>query len=129
MAIHWRELISIADELATAKAHPDVSNEAYKRSSVNRAYYGAMHLAESVLLSMGIPQSEFDKQLIRWHTFIIDKFKDSGIENERRIGGKLDELRINRWKADYHQDIDDIDWDCEYSLTLAKKLEDLFPAL
>jgi len=129
MAIHWRELITIAAELAAATAHTDVSEEAYKRSSVNRAYYGAMHLAEAALLSMGIPQSDFDRQLSRWHVFIIDKFKDSTNKNERDIGVKLDDLRLRRWKADYNQNISDIDWDCRMSLRLAKELEGLLPAL
>ena len=128
MAIDWNELITIAEELGTATANADVSKEAYKRSSINRAYYGAIHLAETVLLSEGIPQSAFD-QARSWHVFIIRKFKDSGNKNRKGIGRNLDTLRVNRVKADYDQNINNIDWDCTAYLVLAKKLERWLAAL
>lgn len=125
MAINWSELIEIADELARATAHEDVSREAYKRSSVNRAYYGAIHLANNVLSSEGIPQP--DRK--RWHASIIGSFKKSDDKNRIGIGTHLDKLREYRRKADYEPDIENIDWNCTASLRLAKDLERWLAAL
>ena len=125
MAIEWNELITIADELATAKAHADVSEEAYKRSSVNRAYYGAIHLAENVLLNEGSPQPDRN----RWHAFIISSFMNSDDKYRIGIGNHLDKLRQYRRKAGYEPDFEKMDWNCTASLRLAKDLEGWLAAL
>lgn len=84
------DFLDVASSLA---ARPD-SSEAFHRTAVSRAYYGAFHLARSLLSGMGFSVGRNHAIPLRW--LIV-----CGEENAREAGKLLTDLQAERIKADY----------------------------
>jgi|SRR5690554_1358429 len=73
------------------------SNEAYKRSSISRAYYAAFHRCKQTLHKLNIPLPQHKTS----HLQVIDALRDSGDKSLRPMAHKLKELKYMREEADY----------------------------
>jgi uncharacterized protein (UPF0332 family) len=85
------EFLQLATKLfAASRANP---SEALCRSVVNRAYYGAFHLAKDFLDNLGYPSSG--------HGLPPNWLSGSGEESAIRAGQLLADLYSERRRADY----------------------------
>lgn len=84
------DFLDVARSLA---ARPD-SSEAFHRSAVSRAYYGAFHLARGLLSGMGFSVGRNHAIPLRW-LMVCDE------ENAREAAKLLTKLQGERIKADY----------------------------
>lgn len=107
MSFDWRLYIKLADELINFK-RKNLLAESYWRSAISRAYYGVFCLSRNFLLSkrITIPRKNV-------HLFVIDRYKRSFDQEEKKIGIELDRLRKDRNDADYE---DRISIDKNYAL-------------
>lgn len=95
MSFNWIDLLDVAVDLL------ERNNEAYFRSSINRAYYAMFGRTRQIL------ETEEKKifQLPNVHRQVIIFFKKNNDNLYRQIGYDLDRLRRERVKADYRDDI------------------------
>jgi len=95
MSFDWRLYIKLADELINFHRTKCLA-ESYWRSAISRAYYGVFCLSRNFLISKGIriPRKNV-------HRFVIEKYKNSPDQVEKKIGVELDRLRKDRADADY----------------------------
>lgn len=95
MSFDWRLYIKLADELINFHRTKSLA-ESYWRSAISRAYYGVFCLSRNFLISKGIriPRKNV-------HRFVIEKYKNSPDQVEKKIGVELDRLRKDRVDADY----------------------------
>ncbi len=95
MSFDWRLYIKLADELINFHRTKSLA-ESYWRSAISRAYYGVFCLSRNFLISKGIriPRKNV-------HRFVIEKYKNSLDQVEKKIGVQLDRLRKDRVDADY----------------------------
>src|SRR5262245_9549210 len=84
------EFLEVAKSLA---AQAD-SGEAFYRTAVSRAYYGAFHLARGLLASMGFSVGRNHAIPLRW-------LMVCGEANAQETGKLLTDLQADRIKADY----------------------------
>lgn len=87
------EFIGLAGKLAIGAA----SGEAAFRSATSRAYYGAYHLAVSLLADLGYPLPAN----ANGHVFTQRVLTGSGHPAARQAGFLLGDLHTDRIKADY----------------------------
>ncbi|VXD11344.1 conserved hypothetical protein [Planktothrix serta PCC 8927] len=90
--------LQLAEELISCSKSPDLSTEAYFRSSISRSYYGLFLIARQVMESEGficLRGSEAHKQ-------VQDHFLNSDDNNYQLVGTELQDLRRQRNKADYN---------------------------
>jgi hypothetical protein len=82
----------------TLHGHKD---EAARRSSVSRAYYGLFHQVKSVVASAGIrvPNDASAHPILARY---LKETGKNGVAGVRNIGEKLEELRAIRNDADYN---------------------------
>jgi uncharacterized protein (UPF0332 family) len=90
------DFIQLAGRLA---ARPNEHAAAY-RTAVSRAYYGAFHLAQSLLVRWGFTPSRLDNA----HVFVQHLLIGSGHVDAASAGRLLENLHGNRLKADYDLD-------------------------
>ena len=98
MAFDWTEFLTLATELSQR------SDEAALRSAVSRAYYAAFGKARAFLIAEGVTfVSDAGDHALVWETF-------RGSDNDSRyyIGVDGFSLRNQRNKADYNDDLSDI---------------------
>jgi hypothetical protein len=88
------DFLKLAGELFARTRSP---SEALFRTVVNRAYYGAHHLAVAFLADLGLPKLEDHETPIAW-------LLESGVENAKRAGRLLRDLYGARRRADYKLD-------------------------
>jgi uncharacterized protein (UPF0332 family) len=92
------DFISLAGKLVV---HPSLGDdEARFRTAVSRAYYGAFHLAASLLAEWGIRV----RRNAYGHQDVYSCFCDADHPEARNIASLLDDLRTERIKADYRMD-------------------------
>jgi hypothetical protein len=88
----WTDFIDLADRLKES------ADEAYLRTAVSRAYYGALHVGASYLRKRGhvIPQTA------DIHSYVPEHLSGSGARTaERNAAVVLGRLRVERGRADY----------------------------
>jgi len=95
MSFNWIDLLDVAADLL------ERNDEAYFRSSINRAYYAMFGKTRQILETEEI--KIFQPPNV--HKKVIDYFKKNNNNSYRQIGYDLDRLRRERVKADYRDDI------------------------
>ncbi len=111
------------DFLTVAKTLHASDEEAARRSSISRAYYALYHEVRESLLSAGIPvttKPEEHKKMIRY-------LKNSGIQEAKYVGDKMDDIREKRNNADY--ELNDSSFSKNTSLLYYIMTETLFTQL
>jgi hypothetical protein len=88
------DILKLAGELFARDRSP---SEALCRNIVGRAYYGAYHLAWTLLSDLGVPKDNNHKTPVRW-------LIESGERSAKRAGQLLDDLYAPRRRADYELD-------------------------
>jgi uncharacterized protein (UPF0332 family) len=89
----WRDFLLLAARLASGGAEADW------RTAVSRAYYGAFHVARSLLtdLQFVVPRAD------RAHQYLVFRLSNSGEASVERAGRDLETLRRLRNRADYDE--------------------------
>ncbi len=90
--------LQLAEELISCCKSPDLSTEAYFRSSISRSYYGLFLIARQVMESEGSIRSTGSGA----HQQVQDHFLYSDDNNYRLVGTVLQDLRRLRNNADYN---------------------------
>ena len=85
------------DFLTFAKTLHASDDEAARRTSDSRAYYALYHQVRDYLVSAGIRVTTNPDE----HERMIRFLKNSGVQDAKYIGEKMDEIRRKRNKADY----------------------------
>jgi len=94
MSFDWRLYIKLADELINFK-RKNLLAKSYWRSAISRAYYGTFCLSRNFLSKRII----IPRKNVHW--FVIDRYKRSSNQEEKKIGIELDRLKKDRIDADY----------------------------
>lgn len=101
MSFDWREFLNLAKELCGQQCAP-ASADAKLRTSISRAYYGAFCHARNYLRDVeGLRVPEGPEA----HGFVIDAFTGKSDKALRRVGTRLDRLRVDRNKVDYEDEV------------------------
>jgi uncharacterized protein (UPF0332 family) len=84
------EFIDAASEFLSS------DREAYLRSAVSRAYYGAFHVVRALVVDLGVQVPRHDvHDKLRWC------LKESHEPIAQEVARRLNSLRVERNKADY----------------------------
>jgi len=96
MSFDWKYYLDLASELIKFE-NPSL-REACDRTSVSRSYYAVFGIAKKWLIEKGesIPFEDS-------HKFVREKFIASPKRVEKRIGGDLGKLWLERKDADYEE--------------------------
>jgi len=118
MSFEWRDFLIVAREFSNK--NNDIRNEAYMRSAISRAYYGAFCTSrDKAGLTNYSPNTNGD---IGVHEKVIKTYKDSSDKTEKLIGKNLDELRRKRNNADYHKYIGVMRDNAERAIEMAEEI-------
>lgn len=98
MRFSCRCYLQLAEELISCSKSPDLSTDAYFRSSISRSYYGLFLLARKVMESEGSICSTGSGA----HKQVQEHFLYSDDNNYRLVGTALQHLRRLRNNADYN---------------------------
>ena len=115
MIFDWDKFRELAEKLRQDET------EAAKRTAVSRIYYAVYHRAKTYLENEGFQFRQFESS----HRQIWDEFKDKG-RTFTAIGNTGDRLRANRIKADYIEEIENIDFLVKRSFELAENASAYF---
>jgi len=119
MSFDWQSYISLAKELIKHSSlyQNDSMQEACYRSAISRSYYGVFCIARNFLKKKGISIPKTDT-----HKFVREKYMNSSIKIEKKIGENLGRLWRERKVSDY-EDTADIDIKrSETAIKLAKRV-------
>jgi uncharacterized protein (UPF0332 family) len=97
MSFNWNDFRKVAEDLRGGE-------EAEKRTAISRIYYSVYHLAKLHLESEDFQFRQFESS----HRQIWDEYKDRG-RTFAAVGHAGDRLRANRIKADYINQIENVD--------------------
>jgi uncharacterized protein (UPF0332 family) len=111
MPFDWTEYARLAEELRTR------GDEASLRTAISRAYYSVYHQARDYLLAEGIPLSKSDSS----HKVVWNGYRVIG-GSCRSVGLNGDRLNDNRTKADYEDEVRNIELLVEESLKVAQNI-------
>jgi len=95
MSFDWKSYLQLADELIKHQ-NPAISQQAYLRSAISRAYYGVFCLARNFLIRNGITIPRIDT-----HKFVRKTYRNSRDKMAQKIGKDLNYLWYQRKDADY----------------------------
>ncbi len=95
MNFDWRSYLLLADELLKHQ-NPAISQEAYLRSAISRAYYSVFCIARNFLIRNSVIIPRVDT-----HKFVRERYLNSRHKLEREIGKGLRNLWRHRKDADY----------------------------
>ncbi len=109
MIFDWDKFRELAESLRESET------ESARRTAISRVYYAVYHRAKTHLESEGFQFRQFESS----HRQIWDEFKDKG-RTFTAIGNTGDRLRANRVKADYIEEIEDVDFLIKRSFELAE---------
>jgi hypothetical protein len=120
----WNEYVVLADDLA---AH---HSEAWQRSAVSRAYYGAFNSARRWVEANVMPIDHGSAHRQVWLAFrapvrATERTRADWIE----VGELGDELRRLRNQADYLDDVPNLDRHAPEAVVTAKRILALLPDL
>ena len=124
MSTVWREYVVLADDLAAQ------GSEAWQRSAVSRAYYGAFNSARRwVEANIGpIDHGSAHRQV--WLTFKAPVRATEGTRADwLKVGELGDELRRLRNRADYLDHLSDLDRHAPEAVIAAQRILALLPEL
>ncbi len=99
MPFDWTEYARLAEDLRTR------GDEASLRSAVSRAYYSVYHQARNYLLAEGIELSKTDSS----HKVVCNRYKGIGGTSCRAVGVNGERLNDNRTRADYENELRNIE--------------------
>jgi len=116
MSFDWKNYLHLAEHLPATTCRGGV--EARLRTSISRAYYAVFCQARNNLLSEGKSLSGMDQ-----HQSVIAMLHESGDGLKRKIATELGRLRRNRNKADYDDDIDNVAFMQQVSMTWAASIQ------
>jgi len=114
----WSEYLSLAEELVE-KSSLAASEESRLRSAMSRAYYSAFCTARNHLRDQEGHAIPTDGKV---HSYVLDEFMNSTDKTWNRIGIRLDQLRIDRNKADYNDQIPKLAPQAKMDVKLAQKV-------
>lgn len=100
-------------------------SEAKLRSSISRAYYGAFCIARNYLRDVLLdPRLSKARDSINEHQYVADEFRLNNAKNKKmvEIGNDLGRLRILRNKADYEDNVHNLEKEVSYALKLAENI-------
>lgn len=105
MTFDWANYLHLAEELVRSK-DKRLSEETYMRTAISRSYYSVFCTARNHARDREgfIPSRTGDD-----HGKVISHFRGAGDYKRRKIGTDLDRLRIDRGKADYNDDVQNLD--------------------
>jgi len=118
MSFDWTEYLNLADVLVRDRASY-TNEEACFRAAISRAYYSAFCLARNRardVEGLVVTNSAADHGLVKGH------YLQSPHKQRRKIGTRLDRLRLNRNKADYADSISGAESLSTSSLMLARNV-------
>jgi hypothetical protein len=120
----WDEYVVLADDLA---AH---GSEAWQRSAVSRAYYGAFNSARRWVEANVRPIDHGSAHRQVWLTFKAPvRATDATRADWLKVGELGDELRRLRNQADYLDEVPDLDRYAPEAVITAKRILALLPEL
>lgn len=106
MSFNWSDYLTLAKSLAKQKSGPLLSDEAYKRTAISRAYYAVFCSA----LDFADSHEEFTPTGTGAdHEGLISHFEHSTDRSRRSAGAKLRRLRGNRNQVDYDNIVRQLD--------------------
>ena len=106
MGFDWSDYLTLAKILAKQKSSPLLSDEAYKRTAISRAYYAVFCSTLNFAYSSG----EFTPTGTGAdHEALISHFEESTDRSRQKIGVNLRRLRGNRTKAAYANIVNQLD--------------------
>lgn len=112
------ELFYLAQELAGKPPTKPVSNEAKLRSAISRAYYALFLKARTFIdeyTPLRVPKDPTG------HEFVRNIFRGSVDGKWKKVAYALDKLIEKRTKADYGDQISNINAEAEFSLLKAEE--------
>jgi hypothetical protein len=87
-----RDFFPIADSMRCS------TNEAERRTSIGRSYYGLFHVVLAALSDRGVIFKETPQD----HQMLINYLQRGGNRKAASVGAALKDLRLERNQADYH---------------------------
>lgn len=117
MSFDWSDYLELANELAPRPINV-ATQEAKLRCAISRAYYANYCKARNHLRDRGgqvIPAHEA-------HRYVIDALLNSTERSRKDLGKDLNRLRIDRIKADYHDEFNGLAAQTEVVLMLTEKV-------
>ena len=112
MPFDWTEYARLAGELRTR------GDEASLRTAISRAYYSVYHQARDYLLAEGIQLSKYDSS----HKVVWNGYTRIGGTSCRAVGLNGERLNDNRTRADYDDEVRNIESLVEETLSVAEKI-------
>lgn len=135
MRFNWYEYFDLAKELADTNLinSEDSANnakskifEAKLRSSISRSYYGAFCIARNYLRDIlcDTRLSRARSGDINEHQYVAEEFKHNNVKNRKMIevGNDLGRLRQLRNKADYEDNMYNLEKEVKLALKLAENI-------
>jgi hypothetical protein len=120
MSFDWANYLLLANELFRSKDKLP-SEEACMRAAISRSYYSAHCTARNHARDReGFTPSRTGED----HINVIRHFLGAGDHKRKKIGAELDRLRIDRGKADYHDNVSSLNSLTTVSLSRAKQVLD-----
>ena len=97
------DFLSLADDLKLSQS------EAGLRSSVSRGYYAVYHHIKTYLVQQRLvaEKAAFPHHMV--HTFLFESGKCLNVEELKKLGKKVETLKIQRNDADYTMESTDFD--------------------
>lgn len=117
MSFDWSDYLKLANELAPRPINAE-TQEAKLRCAISRAYYANYCKARNHLRDKEgqvIPARDA-------HRYVIDVLLNSTERKRKDLGKDLNRLRIDRIKADYHDEFNGVAAQTEVVLMLAEKV-------
>lgn len=112
MSFDWSEYYALAERLRQE------SSEAAHRSAISRVYYAVFCQARNYLLEQGVILSAMGPSS---HKQVWSEFKHRG-HTHRSIGSNGDKLHYNRIKADYENEVDQLNSLMKESFETARRV-------
>ncbi|MCB9610832.1 MAG: hypothetical protein H6722_00030 [Sandaracinus sp.] len=98
--------VAVADRLRKAAAAAECPGDAALRAAIGRYYYAALLSARNYLEATEPMPVDDSEQTHRW---VIRKLRDSADPESQKLTSELNSMRITRNRADYGDDMSDLD--------------------
>ena len=99
----WAGYLTLARELVEPGEAQNTASETKLRCAVSRAYYAAFGRATAYVSQLVGPDEVPDDWTV--HQFVVDWFRGYPDRRLKKIGRRLDDLRLYRNDADYHANV------------------------
>ncbi len=118
MRFQWETFINLAERLHQ-ESESFVETEAYQRSAISRAYYGAFGLAREIAVREGLSLTFTGED----HKNVEQHFRGNSQKFRKQIGIELNRLRRLRNKADSAESISGLPKETRKALVQARNIE------